>query len=347
MSVNPRSLSSSYGSIFIKTAITLIVVSLTTLLILRTLLHSFIASDLNTIIFEVKEGSTLNSVSSELAKNGIFPYPRIFSTYARIQGLEKLIQPGEYEITEITSPVSLLEKMTNGDLFQRKITLVEGWTIEQVLETLWNNETIIREIETKDPKLLADLLSLDVSSAEGMIFPDTYFFTKGATDISIIRRAHINLQNMLDDAWDDRLGGLPYDDPYEALTMASIIEKESSTRSEKGYISSVFINRLERGMRLQSDPTVIYGMGEDYDGSITRAALAQVTPFNTYRINGLPPSPIALAGLESLHASLNPFQSDYLYFVSQGDGSHYFSENLDEHNEAVGRFRRTNDLKSK
>lgn len=346
MSVNLARLISSYKSIFIKAAIASIAVTLAGLLVLRTLLYSPITLDLGTTIFEVKEGSTLNSVSNELQKNGIFAYPKIFAAYARIQGADRLIQPGEYEVTETTNAVSLLGKMISGELFQHRITLVEGWTIDQVLGALWSDDAIIREIETKDPKRLADLLSLEVASAEGMLFPDTYFFTKGATDISIARRAHINLQDMLTSAWEDRLSGLPYDTSYEALTMASIIEKESSTTREKGYISSVFINRIERGMRLQSDPTVIYGMGEEYDGVITRDALRQKTVFNTYRIEGLPPSPIALPGLESLKASLNPIQSNYLYFVSQGDGSHYFSESLNEHNDAVDRFRQNNDLKS-
>ena len=331
----------AYKAYILMAALGVAAIALILFITSRFLFDSPLSKHLDNTIFEVGAGSSLTTISQQLKIQEIFSFPAAFIIYVRMRGLERSIQPGEYEITGSTTMTTLLQKMINGDRIQYRITLVEGWTLKQALEAIWENKLIDRKIRTTDPKVIARLLELDIDNAEGMIFPDTYFFTKGASDISILNRAYSNLQTTLNEAWGDRLGGLPYSNSYEALIMASIIEKESSASSEKGHIAGVFVRRIELGMRLQSDPTVIYGMKEQYNGDITRNDLEQITPYNTYRINGLPPTPIALAGRESILASVNPLQSEYLYFVSKGDGSHYFSVNLEEHNAAVARFRRT------
>ena len=174
-----------------------------------------------------------------------------------------------------------------------------------------------------------------------MLFPDTYFYTAGTSDLEILRRAQRRLAQVLDQEWENRADNLPLQSAYEALILASIIEKESGLLSERERIAGVFVRRLQRGMRLQSDPTVIYGMGESFDGNLRRVDLETSTPYNTYRINGLPPSPIAMAGRDAIHASLHPVEEDVLYFVATGDGGHYFSVSLDEHNAAVRRYQQT------
>ena len=187
---------------------------------------------------------------------------------------------------------------------------------------------------------LVKLLGLNVDSAEGMLFPDTYFYTRNTSDLEILKRANSKLNEVLDNSWEKRAVGLPFKSSYEALILASIIEKESSVNTERNLISSVFMQRINLGMRLQSDPTVIYGMGRRYEGNLTRENLSEVTAYNTYRIDGLPPTPISLAGKSSIEASLNPSDSTFLYFVSRGDGTHYFSETLSEHNNAVNLYQR-------
>lgn len=290
------------------------------------------------IVFEVEPGSSLTRVANELEAQGLIDSPWILTLYARFQGNASSIQSGEYELSAGITPAGFLNEMVTGNTLQYRVTLVEGWTLEQAVNELWSNANIRRALNSSAVDSVAEQLELDYGSAEGLFYPDTYFFTKGATDSDILRRANQRLKEVLAEAWDRRLGALPYNDAYEALIMASIIEKESAVGSERGHIAGVFVRRLEQGMRLQSDPTVIYGMGENYDGDIRRADLLEETAYNTYRINGLPPTPIAMAGVDSINASLNPLPSEYLYFVARGDGSHYFSSSLEEHNAAVSRF---------
>ena len=345
MSISLAKWVNNYKTLFLVAVLSAVGVTLVMFSISVSLVYSPLLRHSDVQVFEVTSRSSLNNVSQQLVEQKLFRYPLIFSAYARIRGVDRLIQAGEYEITRTTTPASLLQKMIRGDRVQYRITLVEGWTLSQALEEIWRHDSIIREIETSDPRQLAHILQLNTDNAEGMLFPDTYFFSKGATDIDLVKRANENLERILHEAWQNKLNALPYTDPYDALILASIIEKESAAESEKGHIAGVFVRRIELGMRLQSDPTVIYGMGEKYDGRITREDLLELTPYNTYRINGLPPTPIALAGRESIIASVNPLPSDYLYFVSQGDGRHYFSADLEEHNTAVARFRRTTELK--
>ena len=290
------------------------------------------------IMFVVESGTSLTRVANELESMDLIDNSGSMTLYARIQRTAASIQSGEYELTDGMTSMDFLRKMLAGDTYQYRITLIEGWTLEQALNEIWSDSNIVRELNSSSGELVADSLNLVEESVEGLFYPDTYFFTRGTTDREILIRAYERMKEVLTEAWESRLGALPYNDAYDALIMASIIEKESAEESERGHIAGVFVRRLELGMRLQSDPTVIYGMGDNFDGDIRREDLLEETAYNTYRINGLPPTPIALAGIDSINASLNPLPSDYLYFVSRGNGTHYFSSTLQEHNDAVSRF---------
>ncbi len=287
---------------------------------------------------EVVAGSSLSRVAKELGELGYLSSPTVFKIWARLQGVENSIQTGEYEIQSGITPVQLLDKIVRGESVQYRITLVEGWTFQQALDAIFSAENIHGTLTSSSLAEIALRMNLDAENPEGLLYPDTYFYTKGTSDIELLLRANERLDTILTEAWESRLGALPYANPYEALIMASIIEKESASNSERGLIAAVFVTRLDQGMRLQSDPTTIYGMGDRYDGNIRRADLSEETPYNTYRIAGLPPTPIALSGEESINAALNPSASDYLYFVAKGDGSHQFSRTLEEHNAAVREY---------
>tara|TARA_B100000029_G_scaffold128015_1_gene121604 strand:+ start:2859 stop:3896 length:1038 start_codon:yes stop_codon:yes gene_type:complete len=307
---------------------------------------AYLINDLNepmeiqgeSILFMVESGTSLTRVANELESMDLIDNSGSMTLYARIQRTAASIQSGEYELTAGMTSMDFLRKMLAGDTYQYRITLIEGWTLEQALNEIWSDSNIVRELNSNSGELVADSLNLVEESVEGLLYPDTYFFTRGTTDREILTRAYERMKEVLTEAWESRLGTLPYNDAYDALIMASIIEKESAEESERGHIAGVFVRRLELGMRLQSDPTVIYGMGDNFDGDIRREDLLEETAYNTYRINGLPPTPIALAGIDSINASLNPLPSDYLYFVSRGNGTHYFSSTLQEHNDAVSRF---------
>ena len=287
---------------------------------------------------EIVAGSSLSRVAAELGEAGFLRSPIIFKLMARVRGVENSIRTGEYELQPGITPVQLLDKIVNGESVQYRITLVEGWTFEQALQAIWSADNIVPSLDGLSMAEVSASMNLGRENPEGLLYPDTYFYTKGTSDIELLLRASEKLNTVLSDAWAARLGALPYADQYEALTMASIIEKESASNSERGLIAAVFVSRMELGMRLQSDPTVIYGMGDRYAGNIRREDLSEQTPYNTYRIDGLPPTPIALSGEESIVAALNPEQTDYLYFVAKGDGSHHFSRTLDEHNAAVREY---------
>ncbi|MED5411836.1 MAG: endolytic transglycosylase MltG [Pseudomonadota bacterium] len=316
------------------------------ILLIPLLALAYLINDLNqpmeiqgeSIMFVVESGTSLTRVANELESMDLIDNSGSMTLYARIQRTAASIQSGEYELTDGMTSMDFLRKMLAGDTYQYRITLIEGWTLEQALNEIWSDSNIVRELNSSSGELVADSLNLVEESVEGLFYPDTYFFTRGTTDREILIRAYERMKEVLTEAWESRLGALPYNDAYDALIMASIIEKESAEESERGHIAGVFVRRLELGMRLQSDPTVIYGMGDNFDGDIRREDLLEETAYNTYRINGLPPTPIALAGIDSINASLNPLPSDYLYFVSRGNGTHYFSSTLQEHNDAVSRF---------
>ena len=297
-----------------------------------------LSADSPPVKIEVVAGSSLSRVAAELSQAGYLSSPMLFTLWARLQGVANRIQTGEYELSSGITPAQLLDKIVRGDSVQYRITLVEGWTFQQALEALWNAENIRSSLNNSSPTEIAQRMNLDYENPEGLLYPDTYFYTKGTLDIELLLRANERLDTVLSQAWESRLGALPYANSYEALTMASIIEKESASNSERALIAGVFVARLDLGMRLQSDPTTIYGMGDRYAGNIRRADLLEETPYNTYRIDGMPPTPIALSGKESILAALNPSASDYLYFVARVDGSHQFSRTLEEHNAAVREY---------
>lgn len=327
--------------LLLSTIVALVLITLISAgLITRTLYRPIPELTTNTI-YEVVPGSSVSRVADDLYSRDYLVHPILFRLLSNWQGVGGSIQSGEYELQPGMSAADILEVMVAGRNVQYRLTLVEGWTVAEALQAIRTAEKV--QLTLPEPVTypeIASALGLPRENPEGMIFPDTYFYTKDTSDVELLRRAHTRLQEVLRQAWSQRLGALPFETPYEALILASIIEKESALGSERNEIAGVFVRRLEQGMRLQSDPTVIYGMGASFDGNLRREDLRAETAYNTYRINGLPPTPIALAGAESIHASLNPAQSSALYFVSRGDGSHYFSSTLEEHNAAVDRFQR-------
>jgi UPF0755 protein len=290
------------------------------------------------IEFTIKPGTGLKSISLELKNMGLMQQPYYLLIEARRQGKEGRIKAGEYEINPGTTPLQLLEQFVTGKVKQHALTLIEGWSFAQVLEAIKNNQVLQQSPGLIDGQSLMAALQNPDLSPEGQFFPDTYHFPKGTTDIQFLQRAYDKMQQVLAEEWDQRSENLPYQAPYEALVMASLVEKETAMPAERGDVAGVFVRRLQRGMKLQTDPTVIYAMGDQYGGKLLRKHLDIDSPYNTYVYEGLPPTPIALAGRESLHAALHPEAGNTLYFVAKGDGSHYFSDTLDEHNKAVAKY---------
>lgn len=325
--------------------LSLIVVIAFTAAVLWQLFRQYLAEPLpisQPVVIMVAQGQSLQRISSDLANEGLLPWPQVFTLWARWQGHDRSLKTGEYELTPGLTPVSLMALLMSGRNVQYPVTLIEGWTVRQALEHLWQQNTVIATLQDKTEAELLTLLSSPLPALEGSLFPDTYFHTRGTTDEDIVRRAHQRLLSVLESEWQSRAQELPYETPWQALIMASIIERESGYQAEKADIAGVFVRRLQRGMRLQSDPTIIYGMGDAYTGVIRRSDIDTTTPWNTYRIDGLPPTPIALSGRDSIHAALNPREGTALYFVSRGDGSHQFSDTLQEHNAAVRQYLRNN-----
>jgi len=290
------------------------------------------------LIIEVTPGMSLRQVGNQLAGEGAIRYPWQLTLPGRLNGSSRAIQAGEYQLEPGMRPADVLQRLSSGRTVQHPVVLLEGWRVSDALQNLWRNEVIRNTLQGLDEQEMLARLDLPWPDLEGAFFPDTYHVTRGTTDAAVLQRAADSLQRILDTEWSQRATGLPYQSPYDALIMASIIEKESGFLPEMPSIAGVFIRRLQQGMRLQSDPTVIYGMGEEYEGDIRQEHLRTSTPYNTYRIDGLPPTPIAMAGREAMRASLHPADEPYLYFVSRGDGRHRFSETLEEHNAAVRRF---------
>ncbi len=290
--------------------------------------------------FEVRPGATLTSVARELFTAGIVPHERALVALARWKRADRNIKAGNYEIASGTTLPALLDRLTQGDVTLAAITLVEGTTFADVKRALAEHARVAKTVlDLADADLMAKLGATQ-TAAEGWFFPDTYFFSSGATDLSILRRAHRLMKSRLESAWAQRSPDLPLRDPYEALILASIVEKETGRPADRPLVASVFVNRLRLGMRLQTDPTVIYGLGERFDGNLRKHDLEADGPYNTYTREGLPPTPIALPGQESIDAVLNPPHTDYLYFVSRGDGSSHFSTNLADHARAVARYQK-------
>jgi len=297
-----------------------------------------IPADSQAIAFTVQPGSSLRGTAQQIVDAGVPLDPALFATVARATGKAARIKAGSYELKPGTTPLKLVEQLVRGEFAQESLAIIEGWTFRQMRQAIARHTGLKKDtVGLSDQELLAKITT-DFKHPEGLFFPDTYLFAKGSSELSVYRQAHAAMLKHLQEAWDKRDPSLPYKSPYEALVMASIVEKETGQKAERGMIASVFVNRLKRGMLLQTDPTVIYGIGEKFDGNIRKRDLETDTPYNTYTRAGLPPTPIALPGRESLQAALNPAASDALYFVARGDGTSQFSNNLDDHNRAVAKY---------
>jgi UPF0755 protein len=288
--------------------------------------------------FQVKSGATLGSVARDLASQGVLDHPAPLIALARWKGVDRGIKAGSYEIVSGVTLPALLAKLTQGDVTQAAITIVEGTTFADLKTQLRSNPNVAKQvIDLPDDALLAKL-RIEASHPEGQFFPDTYFFATGSSDLALLRRAHRSLVERLDASWAKRAADAPFSTPYEALVLASIVEKETGRAADRPLVASVFVNRLRAGMKLQTDPTVIYGLGSAFDGNLRKRDLETDTPYNTYTRAGLPPTPIALPSQASIEAVLNPPKTAYLYFVSRGDGASEFSTNLADHNRAVAKY---------
>ncbi len=290
------------------------------------------------IDYVIESGSTPRQIAKTMQAAGIELNTDAFVLLARLSGRDKLLKAGAYEAQAGDTPWRLLERMANGDMTQVRLTFPEGWTFTQMRTALDTDPEVKHDTRGLDDLAIARHLQIDQNSLEGLFYPDTYVFTPGTSDLDILRRAAKAETQLLDRLWAERDHGLPLENPYQALILASIVEKETGHGADRAKIAGVFINRLRLGMPLQTDPTVIYGMGKDYQGRLRKKDLEQDTPWNTYTRAGLPPTPIANPGKAALLATLHPEQHDYLYFVSRGDGTSEFSKNLSAHNRAVGKY---------
>ena len=289
-------------------------------------------------LIEVVPGDTPGGLLNRLEGEGVLDGAFWLRLYWRFNLPGQALHSGEYRLTPQQSARDLLELWRRGEVVQYSLTLVEGWSFRQVRAALVRQEKLEQRLADLDDKALMDRLGLAGVSPEGRFFPDTYRYVRGMSDLDLLKQASVRLDQVLDEEWARRADGLPYRKPYDALIVASMVEKETGVAEERGQIAGVFVRRLRSGMRLQTDPTVIFGLGERYNGNLTRAHLQQPTPYNTYVIDGMPPTPIALAGREAIHAALNPVAGKSLYFVARGDGSHVFSETLEQHNRAVREY---------
>ena len=288
--------------------------------------------------FDVKAGASLTAIARELAVAGVIPGERWLTLLGRWRGVDRTIKAGNYEISAGITLSGLLDKLTQGDVTQAALTVVEGSTFAEFREMLAANPAVTNTLRDVSDAELMKRIGAEGSRPEGWFFPDTYFFAAGSNDVALLMRAHRLMQSRLDAAWAKRAPDLPLKDPYQALILASIVEKETGRAADRPLIASVFVNRLRIGMRLQTDPTVIYGMGAAFDGNLRKRDLEADTPYNTYTRDGLPPTPIALPGQRSLEATTNPPKTSYLYFVARGDGTSEFSTTLSGHNQAVAKF---------
>jgi UPF0755 protein len=290
--------------------------------------------------FEVRAGASLRHVARDLAAAGIVPGEWPLVALARIRGADRTIKAGNYEIASGVTLPQLLDRLTQGDVLQVALTVVEGATFADLRRALRGDDAVAKTVLDLPEDELMRRIGAPATSAEGWFFPDTYFFAKGSTDAALLARAYRLMRTRLDAAWAARAPDLPLTDAYQALILASIVEKETGSRADRPLIASVLLNRLRIGMRLQADPTVIYGLGERFDGNLRKRDLETDTPYNTYTRDGLPPTPIALPGQASLDAVTRPPKTAYLYFVARGDGTSEFSTNLADHNRAVAKYQR-------
>lgn len=294
------------------------------------------------LAFSIPQGASLKMASREMFQAGALEHPLFFELLARALGKASAIKAGSYGLTQPVTPLELLRKITLGETVWGKLTVIEGWTFAQMRRALDNQADLRHDSAGMSDAELLQAIGAEVANPEGMFFPDTYFYDHGSSDLALYKRAHQAMLRVLRASWDKRAPGLPYKTPMDALILASIIEKETGAPEERAMIAAVFINRLRLGMRLQTDPSVIYGLGDRFDGNLRRMDLETDTPYNSYTRAGLPPTPIALPGADAIHAALHPASSRALYFVAMGNGRHVFSNTLEEHNRAVARYQKRN-----
>ena len=287
--------------------------------------------------FTLEQGS-LRHAGVQMKKAGLLSNTLAFEILGRIMGKASSIKAGRYEIDHPLTPLQLLSKITGNDFTQSKVTLVEGMTFSEIRRMLGQDQDVRHDAARLSDMELLSRIGSAAPSPEGLFFPDTYYFAKGQSDLSILERAYNAMNKKLGREWQGREKNLPLSDPYQALTLASIVEKE--TGKERSMVAAVFLNRLKIGMKLQTDPSVIYGLGSRFDGNLRKRDLLADQPYNTYTRAGLPPTPISMPGLKSIDAVLHPAHSRALYFVSRGDGTSQFSDSLEEHNRAVNRYQR-------
>lgn len=309
-------------------------------------LNSFLQTPVNVGVdgsdFSIESGSSFRAVSDNLAARNIISNSRYFRAYARWKGQAGVIQAGDYRIEQGTTPAELLQKFASGDVRLHSFTIIEGWNQWDLLKAFASDPNIDASLSAEDwPALLADL-GAESMHPEGLFLPETYRIPRNTSDRDVLRQAYALMQEVLAEEWQDRAEELPISAPYEALILASIVEKETARGDERPRISGVFVRRLEKRMRLQTDPTVIYGIGPNFNGNLTRRDLQTDTPYNTYTRRGLPPTPIALPGRAAIRAALHPAAGEELFFVAtgRGDGSHAFSKTKEEHDAAVAEYLR-------
>lgn len=286
----------------------------------------------------VEPGTSLSALAIELANNRIINHSWELKLLARLDNNANRIQAGEYRIQPGTTLAGLLDQLVQGDVLLHSFTIIEGMNWKQLRARLNENEFLDHQSRDLTDAEIMQQLGLDGVHPEGQFLPETYRFARGTSDIEFLRRANNALTVALDRLWQERDNNLPLASRYDALILASIVEKETSLAEERERIAGVFVRRLERGMRLQTDPTVIYGLGDEYDGDIRFRHLREDNPYNTYTRSGLPPTPICMTGVDSIRAALHPAPGDEIYFVASGDGGHVFSSTLEEHNRAVRRY---------
>ncbi|MFT4171013.1 MAG: endolytic transglycosylase MltG [Rhodocyclaceae bacterium] len=287
---------------------------------------------------EVLRGSSMREVARQVSAAGIDVSPMVLTWLARASGHDSRIKAGNYQISEGITPWGLIELLTSGSNAYAELALIEGWNFRRLRAALDGQPDLRHDtLGLPDADILARL-NIPEAHPEGLFFPDTYYVVRGTSDLDVLRRAHEQMEKVLQREWEKRSPDLPLSTPYEALVLASVVEKETGVPQDRDRVASVFVNRLRAGMPLQSDPTVIYGMGTAYDGNLRKRDLQTDTPYNSYTRRGLPPTPVAMPGLAALRATLNPARTDFFYFVSRGNGTSEFSRTLDEHNRAVARY---------
>lgn len=292
----------------------------------------------DSVEFNIMPGNSIRQVAQNLTDAGYIDDPVMFIALAKIEGKETSTQAGEYLLKAHDTPLDLINLFSKGSSILYSFTIIEGWTFNQLLQEIQKDPVLIQTIAGKSIPEIMGQISDASEHPEGRFLPDTYHFPRGTTDLDFLKRTYKALQQKLAEEWSKRDRDIPLDTPYEALILASIIEKETGAAFERPLIAAAFIQRLKKNMRLQTDPTIIYGLGDGFDGNIRYSDLRKETPYNTYIHKGLTPTPIALPGIDAIRAALHPAQSDAIYFVSKGDGTHHFSRTLEEHNQAVSKY---------